>query len=251
MRLPLRPILSALAALAFLVLAPAAGEASIVLVYDSLSLASGGSTAELSEITSQTDSSLVSTSNSFSMVGSEVAGGFVHSSQSNTTGAFSDQNDLNFRFGSNPEVQLTDSDVSGSLASGNYIEFGYTAAQAQILDGFDYNLQANSANGTTYAARDSGLFVSVNSGAFTQFGATDQGSNGINGNVSFTDAVTVSSGDVITYRLAFADKTNISQNLQSATRIGNVRISATAVPEPTSLAVLGIGALALMTRRRR
>ncbi|MFI5386301.1 MAG: PEP-CTERM sorting domain-containing protein, partial [Fimbriimonadales bacterium] len=36
-----------------------------------------------------------------------------------------------------------------------------------------------------------------------------------------------------------------------ATPSGNMRMSLTAVPEPASMAVLGIGALALIRRRRR
>jgi len=167
-------------------------------------------------------------------------------------GAFGDQNDLNFRFGSGPEVTLANAAVAASLASGSYIEFSFTAAQDLLLDQFSFQLQVNSANGSTYAARDSGLFVDVAGGGFNQFGVTDNGNNGINGGgVSFTDSVMVASGELVTYRLAFADKTNTSQNLQSATRIGDLQISAVAVPEPSSTALLGLGGLAFILRRRK
>ena len=242
-------LLTALVVAAFIAMSTHSAQAG-VLYYDSLLPGSGGSTTQLSVIPGQTNTAFVSSSIPNSSFGAGVVGGFPHANQSNTV-TFGDQTDLHFRFGSTPEVALPNQDVAGSLASGNFVEFGFTAAQAQILDEFSFEIGVNSSNGANYAARDSAVFVSVNGGAFTQFGSTIENINGANNPTNvFTGGVLVGAGDVITYRLVLADKTNLTQNLQSATRIGSVKIGAT-VPEPSSLAMFGmIGVMGLLTLRR-
>ena len=141
---------------------------------------------------------------------------------------------------------------AGHAASGPRIGFNYVAAHTQLLEEFSFNLFVNSNNGSSYGARDVGLFVQVAGGGFSQFGNLDLNSGRGNlGNVSFTDSFMVNTGDLVQFRLAFTDRTRTNNDLQAATRIGNVQIFASSVPEPSSLMMIGVGIAGLMTRRRR
>jgi len=227
--------------------------AAVVLQYDSLLPASGGSNTALS-IVGTTDISLVSAPSANNSLGSNAVMAAVHGSQTNVQGAFGDQNDLLFRFGSSAGGNgVLSGTVANSLAIGAYIEFSFSAAADLTLDQFSFHLFNNSNNGANYSARDVGLFVDVDGGGFNQFGALDETAtgNGNQGTITFSDSVSAESGDVVTYRLAFTDRTRTNNDLQAATRIGDVQISATAVPEPSSTFLLGLGGLTLILRRRK
>jgi len=145
----------------------------------------------------------------------------------------------------------------GNVSSNPYIGLNFTAAQDITLDSLTFNLSVNSGGGG-YAARDVGLFVSLDSGAFTQFGdIIDNSGAGNQGVQTFTESnFTVTSGQAVELRLLFTDKTNSSagnSNIQGGTRVGNIEIfgTAAAIPEPSSTALLGLGALGLLVRRKR
>ncbi|MBK1831714.1 PEP-CTERM sorting domain-containing protein [Verrucomicrobiaceae bacterium R5-34] len=229
-----------------------ATHAAVVLQYDSLLPASDGSDSALS-IVGTTDASFVSAPASNSVLGSNVAGGFVHGSQNQVDGA-GDQNDMLFRFGSNAGGSgVLSGTVSDSLAAGAYIQFSFTAAQDLTLDQLSFKLFNNSNNSNSYSAREAGLFVDIDGSGYSQFGSTFDSAtnNGNQGTVTFNDNVAVSSGEVVTYRLAFTDRTRTNNDLQAATRIGDVQISAVPIPEPSSAALLGLSGLAFILRRRR
>jgi len=236
-----------------LTFASTTAEAGLVLAYDSLLPGSGGSNTSLSRIDSVTDTSLVASSVANNVLGGRATMAAVHNSQTNVQGANGDQNDLIFRFGSSAggNGTLGGALTPGHAAAGARIDFRYTAATTQTLEDFSFNLFNNSNNGSSYGARDAGLFVQVAGGGFTQFGSlfTSATGNGNQGQVSFMDSFLVSTGELVEFRLAFTDRTRTNNDLQAGTRIGNVLISATAIPEPSSFAMFA--ALGLFGFRRR
>ena len=157
-------------------------------------------------------------------------------------------NDLAFSFG-NSALANNSSDINSPFIGVNFV-----AAQDLSLTAFSLNTDPNNGTGLT-GARDVTLFVSTDGGTtFTQFGeAINNGNNNLNTNI-FTDSVSVLSGETVEFRAAFSDRTGFQVgNLQSFTRVGDFQISAEAlvIPEPSSTALLGLGALGLLARRKR
>lgn len=237
--------------------------AELILNYDSVLPTSGGSLTDLTRIDRQTDDRLVRSSGKFCRLGSDVAGGFIRDGFSNETGgAFANQAEIQFRFGSEPiglrkEYALSNRGVAASNASGNYMEFIFTAAEDLELNEVAFRLFVNSENIETHAARDVAIFIDVDGRGFQQFDSIFEGKNSDNGVVVFKGAVPASTGAAVTVRLVFADKTNLKQNFQSATRIGDVQIYAkevdyTGIPEPSAYVLLfGLVSLSSVAVRRR
>ncbi|MGJ8658193.1 MAG: PEP-CTERM sorting domain-containing protein [Akkermansiaceae bacterium] len=165
--------------------------------------------------------------------------------------------DISFNFGGsgNAYDATTNALTVANINSNPYLGMSFTSVQDMTLDSLSFNLSVNSGGGG-YAARDVGLFVSLDSGVFTQFGDlvnnTGTGNQGIQ---TFTQAgYNIASGQTVELRLLFTDKTNSSaanDNIQGGTRVGNIEIFASPVPEPSSVALLGLGGLALIMRRRK
>lgn len=237
--------------------------AGLILNYDSLLPSSGGSLKQLTRIDRQTDRKLVRSSQRLSRLGSDVAGAFTRSTHPNMVGGkFANQNDLNFRFGSEPvgqrrEYELPNRAVAASNLSGNYIEFVFTAAKDLELNEVAFRMFVNSDKSHTHGARDVGVFIDVNGGGFKQFDSTYEGVNSNNKIVTFNGAIPVDAAEVVTVRLVFADKTLRAQNFQAATRIGDVQIYAkevdyTGIPEPSAyVLLLGLFSLATVVVRRQ
>ncbi|MEN8662286.1 MAG: PEP-CTERM sorting domain-containing protein, partial [Lentimonas sp.] len=229
------------------------GHAAVILAYDSLLVSSGGSADALSRINSVTDSAFVTSSQQFNTFGSKAVLASI-STQTNVQGDNGDQGDMFFRFGSNTGGSgiLSGALNAGHAASGPRIDFSYTAAQAQSLDEFSFHHFVNSNNASSTAARDVGLFVQVAGGGYTQFGNLYLTSaRGNLGTVSFSGNLAIASGDLVEFRLAFTDRTRTNNDLQAATRIGDVQIFAT-VPEPGAYALVGgLLALTAVALRRR
>lgn len=232
-------------------LMPKAALAGVIVQYDS-----AGDAQHLS-LVGTTDTSLVALADAMTSIdgnGTILAG--LHSSQTQVQGPLGTGNDLHFRFGGNGTAisyALTPANVAG----GYWIGTSFTAAQALTLDELSFDLFVNSQSGSLYSARDVGLFASVDGGAtFTQFGALATGGNGNRDITTFTDSLSVASGQTVDLRLLFTDKTSLATNLQASTRVGNIQISATAapavVPEPSSaVVVLGIAGVGFLSRRRK
>ncbi|VGO15672.1 hypothetical protein PDESU_04257 [Pontiella desulfatans] len=243
------------AAALFLGLSSPMAGAGVILSYDSLLPASGGSATALSRINSQTDTEFVASSAQFSGIGPRGVMAAIHGSQTNVQGAYGDQNDLMFRFGSS-DTTPGDGILSGALSVGHvalgpYVSFSYTAAKNQTLSGFSFHLFNNSNNASSYGARDVGLYVQVAGGGYAQFGDLDTSAtgNGNQGIVTFSDSLAVANGELVEFRLGFTDRTRTNNDLQAATRIGDVNISA--IPEPASLGLVAmVGGGIFFVRRR-
>lgn len=233
-----------------LTLSSQSASAGIILQYDS----TGDASNQLSVIASETDNSLVSAADSLTSIdgnGTILAG--PHPSQTNVAGAFATANDLHFRMGGNSST-LSYTLAPANVGTGSWVGTSFTAAQNMTLDEFSFHLFVNSQSGSLFAARDVGLFASLDSGAtFTQFGALRNGTNtGNQGIVTFTDTLAIGSGQTADLRLLFTDKTSSANNLQASTRVGDIMISGVvAVPEPSSFALLGLAGLGFTRRRRK
>lgn len=171
--------------------------------------------------------------------------------QSVTTTQPSPAGDVAFNI--NPLGGLTGT-TADSLAGGNFIFFTFDAAQALELTELSALSDPNNGSGRN-GARTAGAFVSVNGGSFTQFGSDNAVNNNALRTNTFTDTLSVASGDSVEVRLAFTNEL-FTGGFQAATRIGSISVSATAIttsiPEPGSLSLFALGALGLCgTRRRR
>lgn len=165
--------------------------------------------------------------------------------------------DISFNFGGTGTVFSTaDNPLTvANIDSNPFLGFDFVAAQTLTLDSLSFNLFVNSGAGG-FGARDVGLFVSLDDGVFTQFGSlVDNNGTGNQGVVTFSQAdFNVASGQEVELRLLFTDKTNstaLNGNIQGGTRVGNIQVFATAVPEPSSTTLLGLGVLGLLARRKR
>lgn len=251
-----------LSSIAFCAIAATTANAAVILRYDSVAPSSTfdsftyGSNTELSEIQQETDSAFVTSAADTSAVGPKGVMAAVHNTQTNVKGPYGNQNDMLYRFGNStttPGNGVLGGPMSAAhIASGPYITFTYTAAQDQTLEEFSFHLFNNSGNADSYGARDVGLTVSVDGGSHLLFGTPDISAtgNGNQGTIVFTDNLAIESGKVVIMRLGFTDRTRGNNDLQAATRIGDVEISA--VPEPGAFALLGgLFALTWVALRRR
>ncbi|MGE9270557.1 MAG: PEP-CTERM sorting domain-containing protein [Verrucomicrobiales bacterium] len=221
--------------------------AAVVLRYDS----STSDSSQLS-IVGTTDAAFISAADAATSIDNVTVASGYHGTQTQVQGDLGTEPDLTFRFGGNGST-ISYALTPENALTGSWIGTSFTAAQDLIFDQLSFNLFVNSQNGSTYAARDVGLFASLDGGSsFIQFGDLMTGAtgNGNQGVITFSDSLFIGSGEEVELRLLFTDKTNPSSNLQSSTRIGDVQISAS-VPEPSSIVLFGLGgAFALIQRKR-
>jgi len=130
-----------------------------------------------------------------------VSGG-AGAQRNTTTIAPAGNGDVLFNINPNGGLSGTTAD---SLAGGNFIFFTFDAAQALDLTELSAVSDPNNGSGNN-GARTAGAFVSVNGGAFTQFGSDNALNNNSTRTNTFTDTVSVDSGDTVEVRLAFTNE---------------------------------------------
>lgn len=225
------------AAVAALFASNAILDAGTILYYDSVN---GGTANALDRLDTETDANFVTSASAKTTLGSNAV--FSTATTATTVQGLGDGGDKSFRFGSSSGGAGT---MAGSLgvahmANGPYIEVSFTAAQDLILDELSFKLYNNSNNGSSYGARDAGLFVKVAGDNFVQFGEsfTSPTNNGIQGTVTFNGYTEAAEGDLVVLRIAFTDRTRTNNDNQAATRIGAINISASAGPISEKLRVI-------------
>lgn len=138
------------------------------------------------------------------------------------------------------------SSLAATITSDNYISFSITPTSTLDLDELSFSLQANSLNGTHQYA----IFSDYGATPFTNGNQIATGNIGTAGG-TFIETVDLSSLTGITAATEvriylYRTGTNTSN---SFTKIQDINL--TAVPEPSSAALLGLGGLALILRRRK
>ena len=243
-----------MSALAVAVMAVSSGTASaaVILTYKSATTVNGPLPATVDGVqlaSSFNDAAFVT---SFDATTSTDAATLSRTNNTNSTaglGNTSPNLDLAFNFGG--AMRVTNGTASNS--TGAHIGTNFVAAQSLTLTDFSVRTDPNN-GGNNFGARDITLFVSVAGGTFTQFGdMINRGNNNLQSN-TFTDSVSVAAGETVEFRAVFTDfGSQSANNLQSFTRVGDINISADValIPEPSSTALLGLGGLALILRRRK
>ncbi|MBK1853941.1 PEP-CTERM sorting domain-containing protein [Verrucomicrobiaceae bacterium 5K15] len=177
-----------------------------------------------------------------------VNGGTPTQTNTTTVGAQGGLTFSDVTFEINPNGGLTGT-TADSLAGGNFIFFTFTAAQAFNLTELSAISDPNNGTGR-HGAQTAGAFVSVNGGTFNQFGSDFSLLNNAPRTNVFTDTLFIDAADTVEVRLAFTEE-EFSNGFQAATRIGSISVNGDPIPEPSSAALLGLGGLALILRRRK
>jgi hypothetical protein len=153
---------------------------------------------------------------------------------------------------------------SNTWAIGDFYQFNISTVGLQNV-GVTWD-QASSSTGP----RDFGLFYSINGVAFSEFGPdytvqvngapntawnAGAGSNVYSFSVDLSSISGLNNAPSLTLRLVNTSTVSEGGNagvvaVAGTDRVDNVVISASPVPEPASFAVLGLGAIALVRRRR-
>ena len=158
------------------------------------------------------------------------------------------------------EVIGTASDFSSDLAGASAATeaFGFNEAQAndaRVTNSFTYTVSGlatgETLNLTSIDYDYSGEYAWGTQINFNNTGWKDQQTD--NFSISYSESLTdrgLSNGDMVTFSWEHASASNFNDTARTQ-YLDNIVLNGTVVPEPTSLALLGLGGLALVTRRKR
>jgi hypothetical protein len=145
------------------------------------------------------------------------------------------------------EADVRDFDFNGNGGNDNYMEFTLTADAPSTLN-IDFISISEWRNGA--GAPDGMAFdVSVDGGGFALYDAVQVDPNSGNGpsfdTFTFTEAIT----DASTVVIRFTPR-NVNQGSTGNIHINNIQVGGDIIPEPSSLAFLGLACVPLLRRRR-
>lgn len=148
-------------------------------------------------------------------------------------------------------VQVTPP-LTDPVTTTNYFTFTVTAASGFTLNLTDLALKTalvdpNQPSGTTFV-RSSVDGFAFDLGSYTQTGTS--GSDFTNRSIDLTGAAYQNLSS-ITFRIYHYDDTDSTSSTGLVHRIDDVVLNGSAIPEPASLAILGLGGLSMLVRRRR
>ncbi|MDP4623851.1 MAG: hypothetical protein NWT08_01810 [Akkermansiaceae bacterium] len=230
----------------------ASAHAALILQYDSTAAATNAL-----ERLAGFDTNFVTSSTSTAASGGADAEFKQKNATQTTVQGAGDGTDMMWQFGAD-DTSAFSASLSDAANGTAWIGFSFVAAQDLNITSFSFNMDPNNSS-SNWAARDAGLFLSINGGTLTQFDASstaalDVAHTGAITSPTFTDTYTVLSGQTVQFRLALTDRTNTGAegNLPAtrATRLGAFNVSAVAVPEPSAALLGALGSLMLLRRRR-
>ena len=170
--------------------------------------------------------------------------------------------DTSFWYVVNGQQDLAADPGAGGNPTGDYYGFTVTASAGNTLDltsiAFDWgsgNNDGSTLSGGTFGYR---VFASVDGGAFTSVGSdsvtTDVASGAwvdhTSANIDLTGLAATVDGGNVEFRIQ-PITSSASPGVMNAFQQFNINGDVVAIPEPSSTALLGLGGLALMLRRRR
>lgn len=175
----------------------------------------------------------------------------VNSTASNFTSNYSSNSGLSGAGNYFVRVQVTPA-LTDPVSTTNYFTFTVTAASGFTLNLADLTLKtalvdSSQPTGTTFV-RSSVDGFAFDLGSYTQTGTASS---------DFTDRTIDLSGAAyqnlssITFRIYHYDDTDSTSSTGLVHRIDDVVLNGSAIPEPASFALLGLGGLSLLARRRR
>jgi hypothetical protein len=147
----------------------------------------------------------------------------------------------------------TDNNLVEALGNDAYATITITNNTGDVygLDELSFNFYwdsggNNSERGAMYVMSDRSAYENGNELLSFAKEATDDTTSNVSADLS--SLTSLGTGSSIEFRLYFSDNAN---NTSPIFRVDNVTVNGTAVPEPSSTVLLGLGGLALILRRRR
>ena len=163
---------------------------------------------------------------------------------------------------SNNDTGINSTDLAESISEGDFVTFSVDADAGQTLDLESLDLDVQPAGNFNAAVDTIYLFASTDGFATTPTPADSLGSFSRGADFSFNTVDSLSFDlsdpafddvDSISFRIYASDRSDTDQDPDRGLILDNVVLDGTvsAIPEPASAAVIGVGLLGCLARRRR